>query len=289
VVFVGSGPWARAALSGLVRCAGMRIALIITDQSSQSQLSMAARGCDVQLFESWDLIQDRIASAKLGVCAGWKRIPNGIYDLPPMGFVNVHGSLLPKYRGPEPLERQYLDGVTEAGATIHQIAARIDAGAVFAQKAIAISPSASIRDYMMKLTLCAAGLVRDSIARIAAGTLCSVPQDEDKASSFPFLAPDDGRLTLDEDPGLIFRKIGCLGMRGWARIAHEGIQYMVHAPELLARDYAGPCGIEVGGDGSALMIKARPLVMRALVHGHTPVAAKNARHSFHGADYNGKA
>jgi methionyl-tRNA formyltransferase len=265
IVFIGSGPWGNAVLSGLLRCTGIRLVSVVTDDSSQSQFSMAAKDCDVNVFDSWDRFLEKIASAKLGICAGWKKIPQRVFDLPKMGFVNVHGSLLPKYRGPEPLERQYIEGEAEIGVTIHQISNQIDSGNVFAQRKIQVPSSASLRDYMMKLSLCAANLIRESIYKIATGEIQSYPQQEQNATSFPFLSPNDGILTLDGDPHIVFRKIACLGNRGWARIAHRDFWYYVGTPEIIMNDYCGPSEIDIDNGTSTLIIKVAPLAIRTMV------------------------
>jgi methionyl-tRNA formyltransferase len=266
VVFIGSGAWGHAALSSLLRCDAIRVALVVTDAASYAQLSTTARGHDVRVFESWECLADQMASTRLGVCAGWKRIPRAIFDLPEIGFVNVHGSLLPRYRGPEPLERQYLDGLTEVGVTIHRIAEQIDAGAVYAQKTTTLSPFASLKDCMMKLTLCAAGLVKSTVPSIVDATFSPSPQSDVGASQFPFLTPAEGYVSLDLDPVLVFRKIACLGVRGWARVEHNGTRFVVHSPVLVEREYTGPLDIEVTHDRATMLIKSPPFVIQAAVH-----------------------
>ena len=118
----------------------------------------------------------------------------------------------------------------------------------------------------MKLTLCAAGLVKSTVPSIVDATFSPSPQSDVGASQFPFLTPAEGYVSLDLDPVLVFRKIACLGVRGWARVEHNGTRFVVHSPVLVEREYTGPLDIEVTHDRATMLIKSPPFVIQAAVH-----------------------
>ena len=65
---------------------------------------------------------------------------------------------------------------------------------------------------------------------------------------------------------IVFRKIACLGVRGWARVEHNGTRFVVHSPVLVEREYTGPLDIEVTHDRATMLIKSPPFVIQAAVH-----------------------
>lgn len=112
----------------------------------------------------------------------------------PRGAFNLHGSLLPRYRGRAPLNWALLQGETETGVTLHRMVARADAGAIIAQQTVAIKPEDNARTLHGKLNMAAAELLQTALPQIADGHFAEQPQDESQASYFGRRTPDDGRI-----------------------------------------------------------------------------------------------
>ena len=117
-----------------------------------------------------------------------------ILGLAAKGAFNLHGSLLPAYRGRAPLNWVLVNGETETGVTLHRMVRRADAGAIVAQQKVAIDRDETALQLHQKLNATAQTLLRDALPGILNGTFSETAQDESKASIFGRRAPEDGRL-----------------------------------------------------------------------------------------------
>ena len=108
------------------------------------------------------------------------------------GAYNVHGSLLPKYRGRVPINWAILHGETETGATLHAMTEKADAGDIVDQIAVPILPDDTAREVLDKVTVAAEMVLHRSVPPLLAGTAKLTPQDPSKASYFGGRRPEDG-------------------------------------------------------------------------------------------------
>ncbi len=111
-----------------------------------------------------------------------------------LGAFNLHGSLLPAYRGRAPLNWVLVNGETETGVTLHRMVARADAGAIVAQQKVAIADSDEAMSLHRKLSEAAQTLLRSALPTIKAQTFTETAQDDSKASYYGRRTPEDGRL-----------------------------------------------------------------------------------------------
>ncbi|MEO3740304.1 bifunctional UDP-4-amino-4-deoxy-L-arabinose formyltransferase/UDP-glucuronic acid oxidase ArnA [Kosakonia sp. WA-90] len=111
-----------------------------------------------------------------------------------LGAFNLHGSLLPAYRGRAPLNWVLVNGETETGVTLHRMVARADAGAIVAQQKVAIADSDDAMSLHRKLSEAAQTLLRSTLPTIKAQTFTETAQDDSKASYYGRRTPEDGRL-----------------------------------------------------------------------------------------------
>jgi len=132
--------------------------------------------------------------ADLGVVAAYGRlIPEVVINTPRLGLINVHGSLLPRYRGAAPIHRAVMAGDTETGITIMRIVKELDAGAMFAKAVRPIPFDATSADLEKDLATVGARLLVEVVDAIAAGTAREEPQDHAQATYAP-------KITRDESP-----------------------------------------------------------------------------------------
>lgn len=135
----------------------------------------------------------------LGVVAAYGQlIPTPMLSLPRYGMINVHASLLPKYRGAAPVHRSILAGETESGVTIMRVAPKLDAGAMFATVTVPIGPDETSEELERALAVAGARLLVDVVESIANGTAHEEPQDERLATYAPRLTKDEGLLDWHE-------------------------------------------------------------------------------------------
>lgn len=131
------------------------------------------------------------------VVAYGKIFPEELITAFPLGVLNVHYSLLPKYRGATPMESALLAGDSVTGVTIQKMAFAVDAGDVLAQKETSIAPTETALDVRPRLITLGAELLADTLPAYLSGDIVPIPQDASKASHARKLKKEDGLLDLN--------------------------------------------------------------------------------------------
>jgi methionyl-tRNA formyltransferase len=121
-------------------------------------------------------------------------LPTSLLALAKYGAYNLHGSLLPKYRGRVPVNWAVLHGETETGATLHEMTVKPDAGAIIAQTAVPILPDDTAYEVFGKLTVAAEQTLWQALPALLAGKTQKLPNDLSKGSYFGGRKPEDGRI-----------------------------------------------------------------------------------------------
>jgi len=117
-----------------------------------------------------------------------------VLSIPKLGALNLHGSLLPKYRGRVPINWAIINGETETGVTLHYMTGKADAGDIVAQERVAISDADTARTLFDKEVAAAREMLRKALPLLAAGKAPRIPQDESKATKFGGRKPADGEI-----------------------------------------------------------------------------------------------
>jgi len=117
-----------------------------------------------------------------------------ILSLPPMGCVNVHGSLLPKYRGAAPVQWAIINGETETGITTMLMDEGMDTGAILLQEKLPITPDDTTGTLAPRLAEMGGRLLVETLAQLKAGTLMPEKQDDGQATMAPILKKEDGLI-----------------------------------------------------------------------------------------------
>jgi methionyl-tRNA formyltransferase len=130
-----------------------------------------------------------------------------VLDLPPHGCVNVHASLLPRWRGASPITAAILHGDAETGITIMRMDPGMDTGPMLSQRAIHIAEDDTTASLAAKLAPLGAELLLETLPRYLSGELQPQPQPEDGVTLAPLLTKEDGQLDLAEPAAQLARKI----------------------------------------------------------------------------------
>lgn len=141
------------------------------------------------------------------VIAFGQKIGDVLNKLPPKGSINVHSSLLPKYRGAAPINWAIINGETTTGISIITLSENMDAGQILAQSQTDIAADETAGQLHDRLAKIAAPLLLNTIAQIADGTAVYTEQDHDKATCAPKLKKSDGFLDFDQPAEVLARKI----------------------------------------------------------------------------------
>lgn len=174
--------------------------------------------------EKIKLWQKEIESLKpdLGIIAAYGQIlPKEILEAPQYGFINVHPSLLPKYRGPSPIQSAILSGEEKTGVTIMRVAEKLDAGPILLQKELAIEENETFASLHDRLAALGADLLLEAVPKLAAGKLPPVVQEETEATFTKMLGKEDGLIDPEEPAENIARKVRALNPEPGAYIIYK--------------------------------------------------------------------
>ena len=187
------------------------------------------------------------------VIAFGQKISDAVASHARLGSVNLHASLLPKYRGAAPINWAILKGETETGNSIIRLAQRMDAGAVLAQSRLQIGDSDTAGALHDRLAEDGAPLMLDTIQKLATGSATETPQDEALATAAPKLSRDSAKLDLHQVSKIVARQIN--GLSPWpgcrARLCESHGMEIVKVTLLRARPAPGkgfsPGQIDIDG------------------------------------------
>lgn len=126
-------------------------------------------------------------------------LPNKIIQAAKISCVNVHTSLLPKYRGASPIQSALLNGDKESGVSIMRVEEKMDQGGIYYLKKISIDNDDNAESLRVKLSLLAGSILPETLIEIAEQGLQPIPQDESRASYCKKISKDDGALNFEEE------------------------------------------------------------------------------------------
>jgi len=191
IVFMGTPEFAVASLDAILR-AGYNVVAVITApdkpagrgmQLSESAVKKYALEKNLTILQPEKLKNPafldelRAFAADLQIVVAFRMLPEVVWNMPPMGTVNLHGSLLPQYRGAAPINWAVINGETETGVTTFKLQHNIDTGNILLQEKFAIGPNETAGELHDRMKEIGARLLVRTIAGLAAGTLTAIPQE----------------------------------------------------------------------------------------------------------------
>ena len=207
IVFMGTPDFAAASLEALLKSDDVVVG-VVTQPDRPKGRGQVLTPSPVKLLaqrEKIPLLQPLKMKDPgfLQTLAGWKPdliavtafgriLPPAVLSLPPRGCINVHGSLLPKYRGAGPIQWAIINGERETGITTMLMDEGMDTGAMLLQEAIPITDDDTAGTLSPRLAELGGRLLVETIARLKAGTLVPTPQDSSQATMAPLLKKEDG-------------------------------------------------------------------------------------------------
>ncbi len=220
LVFCGTPEFAVPTLAAL-HAAGHDLALVLTQPDRPSGRGMQVLSSPVK---QWSLAHglpvaqpdklrgneplrvrlQAIAPEAIVVVAYGRIIPPWMLALPPLGNVNLHGSLLPKYRGAAPIQWAIANGEQMTGVSTMLLEEGLDTGPVLEQLQISIPPEATAAELFPQLAASGAPLVLSTLAGLARGTLQPQPQDHAEATHAPILTRNDGHISFTRPAQVIY-------------------------------------------------------------------------------------
>jgi len=161
-----------------------------------------------ELQQIIDLQPDLVVTAAFG-----QILPKELLDAPPLGCINVHASLLPKYRGGAPIHQAVIDGEKETGVTIMYMAQKLDAGDIISQKAIPIENDDYTGRLFDKLSAVGSELLKDTLPSIINGTNNRTVQDEAQVTFASNISREQERIDWTKDATTLYNQVR--GLHPW--------------------------------------------------------------------------
>ncbi|MBF8280653.1 MAG: methionyl-tRNA formyltransferase [Candidatus Magasanikbacteria bacterium] len=223
IIFFGTENFAVPILNALLSDPRFSVAAVVTKPDQPAGRGRAvtappikkeATAVGIPIFQPEKLSDPKFVSALSAqkadvavVVQYGKIIPTAVLSLFPRGAVNVHGSLLPKYRGPSPIQTGLLNGEKETGVTIMLIDEEMDHGPILSQERLAITAHDTSETLFTKLAEISARLLPETIIKFLDGALTPQPQNHRLATYTKIIEREDGRVRGDETPDDLERKL----------------------------------------------------------------------------------
>jgi len=229
LVFCGTPPFAVPTLETLV-VAGHRIPLVVTQPDRPkgrglalvaSPVKQSAQKLNLPVTQPDRIKNNEEFQAQLTafkpdaiIVVGYGRIiPQWMLDLPPLGNINLHASLLPKYRGAAPIQWAIASGETVTGVTTMRIDAGLDTGDILLQKELSIAPDDTAETLAPRLAAFGADLIVETLQGLQAGTIHPRKQDDSQSSLAPILKKEDGLIDFSRTATEILNRLR--GFQPW--------------------------------------------------------------------------
>lgn len=264
LVFCGTPAFAVPTLDALLG-AGHTVELVLTQPDRPSGRGMKllappvkeralAAGLPVEQPEKIrhnEALRERlqsIAPDAIVVVAYGRIIPPWMLELPRLGCINLHGSLLPKYRGAAPIQWAVANGETRTGVTTMLLEEGLDTGPMLERAELAIGPETMAEEMFSELATLGAPLVVSSLAGLATGTLRPEPQDDAQSTHAPILKREDGRIDFSQPAqGVFDRWRGFVPWPGaWTLLGDKKFSVTRMGPPVALRQAPGTLAVEAG-------------------------------------------
>ncbi|MDE6491625.1 MAG: methionyl-tRNA formyltransferase [Lactobacillus sp.] len=210
IIFMGTPDFSVPVLKGLVE-KGYEVKAVVTQPDkkvgrkqkiTKTPAKIAAEELDIPVYQPVKLsgsseLDELIAmNADFIVTAAYGQfLPTKFLNSAKIAAVNVHGSLLPKYRGGAPIQYSLINGDKKTGITIMEMVKKMDAGDIYAQKAIKIEPDDTAGSLFEKLSYLGRDLLLETLPKISDGSVQKVTQNEEKVVFSPNITKDQERIT----------------------------------------------------------------------------------------------
>jgi methionyl-tRNA formyltransferase len=247
-----------------------RVLPLLATHSDQNIVSLATER-DIPVWEVGDLRADETREILAGnapdalcVACFARKLPASLLSLPRLGALNVHPSLLPDNRGPDPLFWTLWRGDEATGATIHLMDERLDAGPILAQQGEPVPDGMTEAALEARLAILGGELLVQSLGEIANGSAHPQPQDESQATAFPWPTEDDFVVTPAWPARRAYRFLTGVARRAApARITLDGATFVIS--EALGFEAQARLDAPWRLEGDLLTARLAPGVLRARI------------------------
>jgi methionyl-tRNA formyltransferase len=269
IIFMGTPEFAVPSLQALID-QGEKVVAVVTQPDrpkgrgrklSKSPVKLLAESAGIPVLQPTKVrTPDFIEALKsfnpdlLLVAAYGRILPAGVLAVPTLGCINVHGSILPKYRGAAPIQWAILKGEKETGVTIMQMDEGMDTGDILLSGTLAIEDDDTAATLAAKLAKLGGSLLLEALERLRNNNLPPLKQDEIKATIAPPLKKEFGRIEWQQTARFIGYKIRGLDPWPTAYTFLAGERIRLFKPEIIAKLCTDPPGTIIAVDKNGLIV-----------------------------------
>jgi methionyl-tRNA formyltransferase len=300
IVFLGTPAFAVPSLEALIRSRHTVVGVVSQPdrprgrghqlQPTATRLAAAAHGIRAlqpsKIRDDAFLDSIRDLRPDLGIVVAFGRIlPDSLLAIPRLGIINVHASILPRYRGAAPIQRAVLAGDAETGVTIMRVVSELDAGPVFSVTKTPIPPDATSGDMEAVLAMLGAGVLLPVVDALAEGRAAETPQDPAAATHAAKVTKAEGTIDWHEPGSVVHNRVR--GLQPWplASTLLDGDRLVVRktrpvsvdthgvAPGTVVRAYGDQLTVACGGGTALDILEIQPegrrtMTAREFLAGH---------------------
>lgn len=299
IVFMGTPDFAATCLKALV-ANGFNVVLAVAQPDkpvgrkhiiTPPPAKVAAVEAGIEVYQPDSMKSDE-AYEKIKSCnpdliitaAYGKILPERVLVLPTYECINVHASLLPKYRGAAPVQYSILNGDEETGVTIMKMDVGMDTGDMLTRVVVPIDKNIHTDELMNELAIAGSKLLVDSVEDYIDGKLTAVKQNEEDVTLSPPIQPDQGIFTWDMSALEIHNKVRALSTWPGASTTYQGKKFKIYNSEVVDFDseYTVP-GTVVKAHKADLIIRCKDSYLKILelqVEGGKRLEAINCAHNY---------
>jgi methionyl-tRNA formyltransferase len=282
IVFLGSADFGLPALNALYE-SGHTIAAVVSTPARKKGRGLKLTDSPIATcalenkitpiftptsLKSEEFIEDlKKLEADLFVVVAFRILPVSVFSLPRLGTINIHASLLPKFRGPAPIQRAIAAGEKESGITIFRINEGIDTGNIILQKKTDIGDDETTEQLYSRLSEMGACSLSEAITLLENETVNYIKQDESLATPAPKLTKDEGRVDWGLSAQTLFNRIRAFKPFPGAYTFFEGHRVTIERASVIDKgnnDASGtirlaPEGFDVQcGNGALRVLEVKP-------------------------------
>ena len=199
-------------------------------------------------------------------CAYGQIVPQKVLDIPTLGCINVHGSLLPKLRGAAPIQYAILQDLKVTGITIMEMVKKMDAGKMFAKREVEVSNEDTGDSLFKKMELVAAELLINMLPDYIEGKLPGVEQNEEEVTFAPSIKREEEIINWNDTKRNIYNKIRALNSVPGAYSLLDGMSIKIFSSEEINKEYVGEFGevVEVLKDKFVVKVQDGGIAIKEL-------------------------
>ena len=184
-------------------------------------------------------------------------VPQGLLDIPSLGCINLHGSLLPKYRGAAPIQYALLNNEKKTGMTLMRMVKEMDAGEIYATEEVEISEDDNSTSLFNKMGDAALSLSLRVLPLYLEGKLPGTPQDESLVTFAPSIKPEEEKIDLSKTKEEIFGQVRALSDAPGAYLYLNELKLKIYKAKIISDEMVGEVGKIVKADKGGLYLQTK--------------------------------